>query len=554
MLMGLGQMSRRARAVTRLLLALVAMIVIQAVAPTNARAAGALVLYDYRPNDSFGKLGKAYAIMLRNLLGHFNVTVDLLPIQNYTAGAIGTHDATFYLGSYFDNPVPAAFLSDVATAQKTVVWFKYNIWQLAWNSTYNFTANYGMTFDGLRGLNATPTAGAPTPGFFDTILYGGKSMAKYYSYDSATNTVAADPEVGQTSIVDATRAQMVAPVRNGVTGEQIPYVVRSGNFWYFADLPFSYIGPRDRYLVICDLLHDMLPAEPVAPHRAMIRLEDVGALVSLTAMQQLSNYMVSGNIPFSIATIPFYRDPLGVYNGGVAQEIHLRDAGAADLRASLNYARTRGGSIVMHGYTHQYASQPNPHNGVSGDDFEFWNIVANAPIPGQTTAAVLARLDAGRLELTRSGYTAYAWETPHYNASPTASRAFPLRFPTAYQRMVYYTSDAGSLANGEYGVGQFFPYIIRRDYYGQRILPENLGNIEYDISAIDPTSNIVYTAQDILTNADYARVVRGGFASFFFHPFWLEPAVGTPGLADFQTTIQGINALGYSWVSGVTAQ
>ena len=33
---------------------------------------------------------------------------------------------------------------------------------------------------------------------------------------------------------------------NPKTGEQAPYVVRSGNFWYVADLPFSYIGPRDR--------------------------------------------------------------------------------------------------------------------------------------------------------------------------------------------------------------------------------------------------------------------------------------------------------------------
>ena len=37
--------------------------------------------------------------------------------------------------------------------------------------------------------------------------------------------------------------------RNPKTGETAPYVMRSGNFWYVADLPFSFIGPRDRYLV-----------------------------------------------------------------------------------------------------------------------------------------------------------------------------------------------------------------------------------------------------------------------------------------------------------------
>jgi len=102
--------------------------------------------------------------------------------------------------------------------------------------------------------------------------------------------------------------------------------------------------------------------------------------------------------------------------------------------------------------------------------------------------------------------------------------------------------------NRDFAVGQFFPYIIESDYYGQRVLPENLGNIEYDISYIDPTSNVVYTWQDLLLNAQYARIIRDGFASFFFHPFWLEQALHLPGFQDFQNVIQGITGLGFQWV------
>jgi uncharacterized protein YdaL len=57
-----------------------------------------------------------------------------------------------------------------------------------------------------------------------------------------------------------------------------------------------------------------------------------------------------------------------------------------------------------------------------------------------------------------------------------------------------------------------------------------------------------------LTNATYAQVVRDGFASFFFHPFWLEPELGTPGYQDFQTIISGISALGFTWVDASTVQ
>ena len=50
-----------------------------------------------------------------------------------------------------------------------------------------------------------------------------------------------------------------------------------------------------------------------------------------------------------------------------------------------------------------------------------------------------------------------------------------------------------------------------------------------------------------LTKEEFVKTVRDGFASFFFHPFWLEPQLGVPGYADFQSTIQGITNLGFTW-------
>jgi uncharacterized protein YdaL len=73
-------------------------------------------------------------------------------------------------------------------------------------------------------------------------------------------------------------------------------------------------GPRDRYLVLADMLHDMLGVNHAESHKAMVRLEDVSALVSVTAMKSLTDYLYQQRIPFSIATIPYYKDPLGVYN------------------------------------------------------------------------------------------------------------------------------------------------------------------------------------------------------------------------------------------------
>jgi uncharacterized protein YdaL len=519
-------------------------------APTPAAGPHILALYDAPSGTEWDKLTFAYAIMLRNLLGHFNAQVDLLPVQNYAPGAVDQYDATFYLGGIYDNQLPAAFLADAAVTTKTLVWFKYNLWQLAWNPAYNFQVTRGFGFIDVRGMDASPSASNPNPGFFDTVQYKNLNFVKYYAYDAARNVINADPEIGSTNIVDATKASVLVNIVDSHTGEIAPYVVRSGNFWYVADLPFSFIGPRDRYLVFADLLHDMLGIQHAEQHRALVRLEDVGAMVSVQTMKTLSDYLASKKIPFSVATIPHYVDALGVYNGGVPLDIPLSQA--PNLKKSLDYALQHGGEIVMHGFTHQYDHMKNPNTGVSGDDYEFWNIVDNTPVAEDSTAWALGRYDAGLLELRANGYTPFAWEAPHYEASALASKAVPSVFNTTYQRCVYFTADKPNFfapTAKDFAVGQIYPYVIEKDYYGQRILPEDLGNIEYDISSIDPTSNYNYTSDDIVTNAKYALAVRDGFASFFFHPFWLEPSLGVPGFQDFQKTIDGITQLGYTWVA-----
>ncbi|MDB5943597.1 MAG: papd-like protein [Ramlibacter sp.] len=445
-------------------------------------------------------------------------------------------------------PAQVAFLQDTMSTAKTVVWFKYNLWQLAWNSAYNFTDSKGINFAGLRGFDSAPSPGNPNPTFFNKVKYKGLDFMKYYAYDQASNVVSADPDIGWATVQNIQKAQQPVTIYNGL--ESAPYVIRSTNFWYVADIPFSYIGPRDRYLVFTDILHDMLGISHPESHQALVRLEDVGALVSVQAMETLTDYLYGKQIPFSVATIPYYVDALGAYNGGTPQYVPL--AQATNLKTALNYAKARGGEIVMHGYTHQYGNMKNPNTGVSGDDYEFWNIVANTPVAEDSTNWALGRLNAGVTDLVNNGYSPVAWEAPHYHTSALAARAASTVFTTTYQRAVYFTADKPNFnasVSKDFWVGQMYPYAIKKDYYGQRVLPESLGNIEYDIHTIDPTSNYNYTWQDIVTNAQYARTVRDGFASFFFHPFWLEPELGVPGFADFQKTIDGITQLGYTWVA-----
>jgi uncharacterized protein YdaL len=521
----------------------------------------ALILYDAPPGLD-NKYGFATSIMLRNLLGHFNTTqIAMQPVENYTAGAIGNYDVVFYLGTTYDNAVSPAFLADVdsnlkKSAPKTVVWFKYNLWKLAWDPAYTFTQSTGITFNGLHGFSSPPSASNPKPGFYDTVLYKGESMVKYYAYDAATGSIAADPDVGATSV--AAPAQSLVTIANSANSaaSALPYVVKSNKFWYFADNPFSYIGPRDRYLAFADLLHDILEQDHPTRHVALVRLEDVSADVVTSSMKSLTDYMYQRKIPFGVAAIPRYKDPTGAYNGGVPEDIPL--SLATNLKTSLNYARARGGQIVQHGWTHQSDNAINNINGVSGEDYEFWDMVNNRPMAAENGGQAWStdRMVKGLQELNDAGYTPIAWEAPHYQSSPLSIKsnvAISAYKKKAYGRVVYYTSDAPDLkgASGvyDYSPGQFFPYVIKNDYYGQYVIPENLGNIERKAVC---SYCFDYLPSDLVLNARYARVVRDGYASFFFHPYLLNPettALGINGMADFRNTMSGISQLGYTWGS-----
>ena len=81
----------------------------------------ALILYDEVQGNPYAKLGLAYAIMVRNLLGHWNTDSHVQADEQYTAGLIEQHDKTFYLGIALRHPAPACLshrcLCDVEDAR-----------------------------------------------------------------------------------------------------------------------------------------------------------------------------------------------------------------------------------------------------------------------------------------------------------------------------------------------------------------------------------------------------------------------------------------------------
>lgn len=478
-----------------------------------------LILYDH--SGEWAWLGELYGMQLANLIGHFPVAYDMRPVEGYLAGEMDQYAATFYVGTTWDNALPQGFLDDVMQTDTTVCWLGYNLWQLAWVKP-EFESRFGFGFDGLSFEN------------YDVVYYKGQALERYGEY----------LDLGIVTVLDRDlcREWAMACVTQGPqAGECTPYVTQGRNLWYVGDVPFSYVTEEDRYLAFADLLHDVLGFHHAQSRRAVIRIEDVDPLTPPEQLRAIADLLHAEGVPFAVALIPAHYDPLGVYSGGVPLRVTLSER--PELADALHYMVARGGSIVLHGYTHQYSSVPNPYTGASRDDYEFYRVelgpgyenIFIGPVPEESEAWVQARLDAARAELDANGLAAVAWETPHYTASPLAYRVFAANFPLTIQR-VFYTLV--SEPDGELRfLDQLFPYVIEQDVYGQRIVPENVGHV-------DPYGTGPYGArfpEDVLRAAEKNLVVRDGWASTYFHPFL--------DLDLLEEVVQGIKALGYRFVS-----
>lgn len=501
-----------------------------------------LVLYD--DSGPYGWLGNIYAKMLDNLLGHFELDYINEPVDEYKAGQMDNAVATFYFGtayresfnpdSVWYDPLPPAFLNDVLTTAQPVCWLKYNLWQLSGSAEYPqpFDERFGLRFVDLD------TSG------YSNILYKGVTFSK--------NQL--DPELGWVTNLAPDRVDepMTAWRTNeDGTAVSLPYALHSDNFWYLADIPFDYISEGDRYVAFADLLHDILGIDHAERHRAIIRLEDVTMEIYYPEdVRTAADYLHSQQIPFALAVIPVYTDPLGFYDFGIPEEHRISDASdpdAAAFRDSLAYAVTNGGQIIIHGYTHQYDATPNPYDGATADDFEFfretfdpsdpnhpYKVNLFQPVPEDSKSWVTKRIKHAQQELNDACLPWVAWETPHYSASALDYQVLAKHFPLFMERSLYFADDYNS-TNGHYA-GQFFPYVIQKDIYGRRIVPENIGNFSPEPWADFPA----HLPEDLLRAAKQNLAVRDGWANAYFHGYY--------DITNLQAIVSGIQALGYTYV------
>ncbi|GAA2693814.1 DUF2334 domain-containing protein [Actinoplanes palleronii] len=480
-------------------------------------SAKTLVLYD--TTGDYGWLGEVYATQTANLSSRFG-SWTAAPVAKYKSGDLNAYTAVVYLGSTYDEPLPAAFLTDVIATSKSVTWVYDNIWQLA--AVAGFTAKYGFASGAFDFAEITE------------VGYKGRKLTRSTDNKSGIMNLAISDSTKVTTLATAVRPD----------GTSFPWAVKSGNLTYVGEIPFAYVTHDDRYLAFADLLFDSLGGGTTERHRALIRIEDVGPDADPDGLKAVADYLSAQNVPFSVAVYPRFRDPKGVQNNGKAQDYTL--ASKPKVLAALKYMQAKGGTLIMHGYTHQYGAVANPYDGVSANDFEFYkahvdaadSVIYDGPVAEDSTAWATSRMVASGAIFVATGLGApKIFEFPHYAASALDYQAVNALFGKRYDRGLYFP---GVLTGAKFDYtrqfGQFFPYPVR-DVYGSVVVPENVGNVE-----IEPFNNHpVRLPADIIASAQRNLVVRDGVASCFYHSY-----LGTDHLKDLVT---GIKAAGYTFVS-----
>jgi uncharacterized protein YdaL len=481
--------------------------------------------------------------MAANLASHFGPWTAM-PVVSYTSGLMKQYTAAIYIGSTYGEPIPNAFLDDVFGTTTPVIWAYDNVWQLT--ARYpNFQSVYGWNWSGFDYSSVAE------------VDYKGQQLKRYAANAAGIMNYPA---------VNANVTVLANCVRSD--GTTFPWALRSaspqgglGSLTYIGENPLAYLTEGDRYLAFCDFLFDALAPGTATQHRAFVRLEDIDPTYDPATLRNIANYLASEGVPFGFQIEPLYLDPNGYYNNGVPESVPLHTQSA--MISALTFLQTKGGTMMLHGYTHQYSNVPNPYTAVTGDDAEFYRITLNSdntlnyqgPLPPDSASWAQGRFRSAGTELALSGFnTAKAGlpqllTFPSYAASATDYYAAQASFGAYYgtnftrsERALYFSGLlSGSTIDYTRLAGQYMPYTVR-DIYGSRVLADTLGGIEPEPLTVNGT--IIYPARlpaDLIADAQRNLVVRDGVASFFYHP--------TDDISYLKATVSGLKSLGYTFVS-----
>ena len=470
----------------------------------------ALVLFD--STGAYASYAAQTAALAANFVSHFARPV-LQPVTRYHRGEMAHYAAVIYVGTTSDKPLPRGFLSDMRTGKRPALWLGGNISELT-----------NRTFARAQGW----LAGADRTGHYTSVVYRHVHLA-----DSSDGLTGID-------ILNPAKAAVLAAAITA-DGKRAPWAVRSGALTYVAEaaLDDGSGSGFDRSFAVADMMAGMFG--PVRPrHQMLVRLEDVGPATDPVQLRQIADLLSADRIPFSIALYPVYVDPVTQHPRA---RFSLRDR--PQVVEAIKYMLAKGGTLILHGYTHQLGDKRNPNNGEGGQDYEFLRVHYNAQhaivydgAPARNPAAwTRHRIGMALAAIRAAGLPRPEfWQFPEYGATPTEYRVAASEFLARTDRGNYAQGWPGQ-AKLETLTEQSPPYLVR-DVYGGPVLPETLGYIARPSQRASGPGSVRFL---LAAAAAQKATVRDNVAGFYYHPFL--------GTGPLRRLVDGLRHEGYGFVS-----
>jgi len=402
--------------------------------------------------------------------------------QSYRSGLYKDYDVLIYYATDYQQPPPPELIVDIfegeGITKRKVIWIGYHL-----DKVQAYLSLYGLSYGGLS------TGKGP-----GKLLYLDTGVSyDLFTPDRISVEVRSDELARVRATVDG------APII--VSAKQI-YHPEDGECFYFVGFhPTAYLADRfGAHLVFLDILNEVYGIE--RGKIALVRLEDINATTDPQELLSITAYLRSEGVPFTLALIPVY-----VGEDGTAIRLSRDRA----FRIMVKNALLDGGELVLHGDTHQY-------DGVTAEDYEFWDEKTNTPIDGADYAE--QRVADALMEIEFAGLRPYlvGWETPHYTAGEEAYAVFERYFELMYE-------------DPRWGYDlKFTPYPVETE--NNLYVPTNLGYVRME----SPDADVAMILQEA---ALLAGLKHGALASFFYHPFI--------GLERLKAIIQGLKEQGWTF-------
>ncbi|WP_177195459.1 polysaccharide deacetylase family protein [Salibacterium qingdaonense] len=299
----------------------------------------------------------------------------------------------------------------------------------------------------------------------------------------------------------------------GAETEQPVIVENQGHYHVAVN---SLVPPFSTYF--SQVLYEIFDEEAPDDTPAFIRLEDIHPMADPEQLMDVAELLKERNIPYMMAVIPVYTHP------ETGEELHFSDS--PKVLQAIRYMQDNGGSVVLHGYTHQFRDSE------TGEGFEFWDVEHDMPIyhgqeetPDMRTEAdfdspedyeawqeenlafereyIEKRLTRGIQELANYGLYPLAFEAPHYTMSQNGYNVVSDYFSTYVGQVQLHDKDWRTMETTPLASNPTF-------FHGMNLLPETLSYVHPDDEQ---------AVQKMMDRAHQYQVTDGGMAGGFYHPY-----------------------------------